>query len=106
MSVMTTVLAFDVSSVAASITGLGNHPRLLLHDSPREGDMEGPLFSRLFEVVHGLESLFDSQDDISFQYIVTTTTPPPPKFADESGPYVRLTLDARNDAERLLGRAF
>ncbi|WP_437202057.1 hypothetical protein [Planctomicrobium sp. SH664] len=106
LSVMTTVLAFDVSSVAASITGLGNHPRLLLHDSPREGDMEGPLFSRLFEVVHGLESLFDSEDDISFQYIVTTTTPPPPKFADESGPYVRLTLDARKDAERLLGRAF
>lgn len=105
LSIMTTVLAFDVASVVAGIAGIGHHPRLLLHDSPREGDMEEPLFHRLFEVVRELESLF-GDDEPSFQYIVTTTTPPPPELADENGPFVRLTLDARNDADHLLCASF
>jgi hypothetical protein len=105
LSVMTTVLAFDISSLAASASGVGHHPRLLLHDSPREGDMEEPLFHRLFETARALELLF-GQSEPSFQYIVTTTTPPPPELADESGPYVRLTLDARTDAGHLLCTSF
>jgi len=106
LSVMTTVLAFDVSCLAASVYGLGHHPRFLMHDSPREGDMEGPLFRRLFEIVHELESQFVSPDQMSFQYIVTTTTAPPTDLADENGPYVRETLDAQSDDGRLLRRRF
>ena len=104
LSVMTTVLAFDVSSLAASVSGIGQHPRLLLHDSPREGDMEGPLFRRLFEIVFELESLFADTDDISFQYIVTTTSNPPTRLAKK--PYVIETLDATNDAGRLMRKRF
>ncbi len=106
LSVMTTVLAFDVSCLAASVYGLGNHPRFLMHDSPREGDMEGPLFRRLFEIVHELETQFDNPESISFQYIVSTTSEPPTALADEDGPYVRLTLDATSDEGRLLCKKF
>lgn len=105
LSVMTSVLAFDISCVVASIIGIGNHPRLLIHDSPREGDMEEPLFHRLFEVAVHLESLFLDREP-SFQYIVTTTSAPPPVLAGEDGPYVRLTLDARTPEGRLLRRMF
>lgn len=106
LSVMTTVLAFDIVCLAASIRAIGHHPRFLMHDSPREGDMEGPLFLRLFEIVYELESEFDSPDQVSFQYIVTTTTPPPPHLADEDGEFVRLTLDARNPSDHLLRTRF
>jgi hypothetical protein len=102
---MTTVLGFDISSVAASVAGIGHHPRVLLHDSPREGDMEEPLFHRLFQIARNLELLFGEREP-SFQYIVTTTTPPPPELADETGPFVRITLDARTDAGHLLGASF
>ena len=105
LSIMTTVLAFDISIIAASIAGIGHHPRLLIHDSPCEGDMEKPLFHQLFHVARNLELLFGDKEP-SFQYIVTTTTPPPAELADESGPFVRLTLDARNAADHLLEASF
>jgi len=105
ISVMASVLVFDITCVAASITGVGYHPRFLMHDSPREGDMEGPLFSKLFKIVYELESLF-AEGKPSFQYIATTTTPPPQQFADEDGPFVCLTLDARIDNEKLLRAAY
>lgn len=105
LSIMTTVLAFDVASMAASVAGNGYHPRLLIHDSPREGDMEEQLFHKLFQVVRDLETVFGDKEP-SFQYIVTTTTPPPAELAEEAGPFVRLTLDARNDHDRLLRAAF
>ncbi|QDU01934.1 hypothetical protein V6x_16170 [Gimesia chilikensis] len=106
LSVMTSVLSFDIACLAGSIYGIGQHPRFLMHDSPREGDMEGPLFQRLFEIVHELEAKFTNPDHISFQYIVTTTSAPPQALADENGPYVRLTLDARSEEGKLLGITF
>lgn len=106
LSVMTTVLAFDIACVAASIVGMGQHPRFLMHDSPREGDMEGPLFRRLFEIVAELENEFTETDSVSFQYIVTTTTTPPTELGSEDGPFVRETLDARNEKGLLLKKRF
>lgn len=106
LSVMTSVLAFDVSCLAASVYGLGQHPRFLMHDSPREGDMEGPLFRRLFEIVHELESQFSDANHVSFQYIVTTTSEPPAHLANPDGPYVVETLDATSENGRLLRRRF
>jgi hypothetical protein len=106
LSVMTTVLAFDVTSLAASVYGLGEHPRFLMHDSPREGDMEGPLFRRLFEIVHELETQFTDPSDISFQYIVTTTSEPPAHLANPKGQYVVETLEATSENGRLLRRMF
>lgn len=106
LSVMTSVLAFDVSCLAASVYGLGQHPRFLMHDSPREGDMEGPLFRRLFEIVHELETQFSDANHVSFQYIVTTTSEPPAHLANPDGPYVVETLDATSENGRLLRRRF
>ncbi len=100
LSVMTTVLAFDIACVGASVGGIGRHPCFLMHDSPREGDMEAPLFRRLFEIVYELESEFEDPGNVSFQYIVTTTTAPP-KALDKQ-PYVRETLDARSEGGLLL----
>jgi hypothetical protein len=94
MATSSTVLGFDLACLIASISGLGQFPRLLLHDSPREADMERPMYYRLFHLLAELERLFADREP-SFQYIVTTTTPPPAEFANE--PFVRLTLDARND---------
>lgn len=106
LSVMTTVLAFDVTSLAASVYGLGQHPRFLMHDSPREGDMEGPLFRRLFEIVHELETQFTDVRNVSFQYIVTTTSEPPESLASPDGPYVVETLSATSEDGRLMRRMF
>ncbi|MCG3138945.1 MAG: hypothetical protein HJJLKODD_02817 [Phycisphaerae bacterium] len=96
-----TVLGFDVACLIASICGLGGHPRLVLHDSPREADMEEAMYHRLFDLIARLEALF-AKRSVSFQYIVTTTTPPPKSISEE--PYVRLTLHARNDEGLLLRR--
>jgi hypothetical protein len=106
LSVMTSVLAFDVSCLAASVYGLGQHPRFLMHDSPREGDMEGPLFRRLFEIVHELETQFSNANHVSFQYIVTTTSEPPVHLANPDGLNVVETLDATIETGRLLRRRF
>jgi hypothetical protein len=106
MSVMTTVLAFDISCVAASIAGVGRHPRFVMHDSPREGEMQPPLFRRLFEVVVDLEARFTNADEMSFQYIITTATELPSDLTDDNLDYVRETLDALSDDGLLLKRRF
>lgn len=105
LSVMTTVLGFDLACVVASTIGIGHHPRLLLHDSPREGDMEGHLFYELFDLAIDMEKRF-APEEPSFQYIITTTTTPPPEITDKTKPYIIETLDARDDNERLLRVAF
>lgn len=106
LSVMTAVLAFDLTCVLAGMAGIGHHPRFLMHDSPREGDMEPPLFGRLFEVVHELEVKAGGKERAGFQYIVTTTTDPPDELGDPKGPYVRETLDRSEEAGLLLKRQF
>ncbi len=50
------VSSFDLDCPAASVNGLRQYLRFLMHDSPRECDTEGPLFRRLFEIVHELET--------------------------------------------------
>ena len=37
LSAIATVVSFDLACVMLSIAGVGNHPRFLIHDSPREG---------------------------------------------------------------------
>ncbi len=50
-------------------------PDFLLHDSPREADMGGYLYSNYLRLAASLQNEFGS--NCPFQYIVTTTTPPP-----------------------------
>ncbi|MCL4855203.1 MAG: hypothetical protein KJZ78_27890, partial [Bryobacteraceae bacterium] len=68
-------LAFDLAAIVSSIEGRGEHPRFLIHDGPREGDMARVIYGRFFRYAVELEAAFKSPDDASFQYLITTTTP-------------------------------
>ena len=75
MSAMARVFAFELSCILASMCGLGAHPRLLMHDGPREGEMEAELFRILFRTVSWLESV-SPESKAAFQYIMTTADAP------------------------------
>jgi hypothetical protein len=104
LSAMATVVSFDLACVMLSIAGVGNHPRFLIHDSPREGEMEMPLFKRIFDVGCYLESCFGEALP-SFQYIVTTTKAPP-SYCTDVEQHTRLILHGRDDNGRLLKLTF
>jgi hypothetical protein len=92
------LLAFDLAALTASILGRGHHPRLLVHDGPREADMAPGVYGRLFLYAQLLEECFTGE--AGFQYIVTTTTPPPEPIMQE--PWLRLTLGGVPTENRLL----
>jgi len=97
------VLSLDLACLSASICGLGTHPRFLIHDSPREGDLELHIYHRLFEFILELERDFGKREP-SFQYIVTTTTPPPKALA--VAPYTIATLSSKKPSGLLLRDSF
>lgn len=103
MATSGTVHSLDMACLRASIAGLGSLPRFLIHDSPREGDLEPHIYARLFSLAVELESSFGSAEP-SFQYIIATTTPPPKQIA--KSPYLRLVLDARHRDGLLLKLRF
>ena len=98
-----TALGLDLACLSASICGLGSLPRFIIHDSPREADLESHIYARLFEFIVELEQSFGDQQP-SFQYIITTTTPPPTELSQS--PFLLLTLDARTEDGLLLRRRF
>jgi len=104
LTAMAMVVSFDLACVMISIAGVGNHPRFLIHDSPRAGEMEMPLFKRIFDVACYLESCF-SDALPSFQYIVTTTKAPP-SYCTKNEPHTRLILHGRDNDGRLLRLTF
>lgn len=71
------VLSFDIAAMVASIEGAGLHPRFLIHDGPREADMDRVIYERFFLYARKLEEAYPADVEPSFQYIITTTTPPP-----------------------------
>lgn len=80
-------LAYDFTALVAWLNNIGHHPGFLLHDSPRESDMEPSLYQPYFHFVAKLAA----DADASFQYIVTTTEPPPETLQTE--PPICLKLD-------------
>lgn len=86
-SIALSSLTFDLSALIAALNGIGNQPGFLMHDSPRESDMEQSLYRPVFQLAKNLEKASGN----SFQYIITTTEAPP---QDMSGPpYLCLALD-------------
>ena len=71
-------------------------PAFLIHDSPREADLDGQLYARLFSLVHQWEQEVETP---CFQYIVTTTTAPPKDLQNDR--YVRLEMTSTPAEERL-----
>lgn len=68
------VLLADLAILMESSSEHVCHPGLLIHDSPREADLNIHLYQRMLEVAH---SMMGAEEDASpFQYIVTTTTEP------------------------------
>ncbi len=103
LATLATVLGTDLACTISSVCGLGQHPRFLIHDSPKERDLEPILYARIFTLALELERVF-GECQPSFQYILTTTTPPPSELSMD--PYVRLTLDGREDEGLFLKARF
>jgi hypothetical protein len=92
------LLVFDYAALVASINGIGNHPRFLVHDSPKEADMDDAVYAQFFELMGEMEA--KQEGPAAFQYIVTTTSPPPE--ARRESDCVVCELDANQAKTRLL----
>lgn len=88
-------LVFDLSALIARFNGIGHHPGLMIHDSPRESDMELSLYRPLFQLAKRLEN----QAAALFQYVITTTDTPPSGMT--TPPHLCLMLDASTPAGKL-----
>ena len=90
------ILAFDLSALHLAVEEEADLPPILIHDSPREADLDSTLYARLFEMMHRWETEVAHP---CFQYIVTTTTAPPEAMRD--GPDLVLTMSSTPKEERL-----
>jgi len=96
------VVGFDLTCLSAAINGHALHPRFLVHDSPREADLNELIYRNLFRYVLSLEGRFPDCEP-AFQYIITTTSPPPEIVQPE---HICETLDDETPSGRLLGFEF
>ncbi|HEV7570239.1 MAG TPA: hypothetical protein VGQ21_01975 [Thermoanaerobaculia bacterium] len=90
------LVLFDIAAMLCAVEGGASSPAFLIHDSPREGDLDPWTYARLFETIF---SLGPDEKSAPFQYIVTTTTEPP---EGEIRKRVRLELSAESDDTRFL----
>lgn len=67
------IVAFDLAAMILAINDKASLPSFLIHDSPREADLDASIYSNLFDFVLGLEK---KASPPPFQYIITTTTAP------------------------------
>jgi hypothetical protein len=88
-------LSFDIAALLARLNGIGEHPGFLIHDSPRESDMEVSLYRPVFQLAKQLEDKAPN----SFQYIITTTESPPIGLA--TPPHLCLLLDGSGPEGKL-----
>jgi uncharacterized protein YydD (DUF2326 family) len=98
------ILCFDLAALVASVEGCGKHPRFLLHDGPREADLDASLYQRIFLLIAELEAAFEGKP-LSFQYILTTTEPPPDSVQSEKG-LLSPVLSAVSPEQKFLGEDF
>jgi hypothetical protein len=68
------IVLFDLAAMLCAAEGTSSAPAFLLHDSPREGDLDPWTYARLFETAFAFGQ---EEETAPFQYIVTTTTEPP-----------------------------
>jgi len=94
-----TTLLFDYSALLARLHGIGHHPGFLMHDSPRESDMEQSLYRPLFRLIKHLSTAAP----LAFQYIITTTEEPPEDLGADP---VVLSLDGSKEEGYLFGTVF
>jgi hypothetical protein len=92
---------FDVAALVGGIEGHNFHPRFLLHDCPREADMDAAIYRKLFVFALELERSFGSDREPNFQYIITSTETPPASVRQL--PWLIEELDASHPETRFLG---
>lgn len=92
----------DVAAMLWAVEGNGHHPCFLLHDSPREADLDRHIYSRFLSRIHELSNYLGERRS-PFQYILTTTTIPPKALQKDDT--IRLELEAHPD-DRLLFKRF
>jgi hypothetical protein len=92
------IVAFDLAALHMAVEETADLPAFLVHDSPREADLDGQLYERLFGLLHQWE---ESVETPCFQYIVTTTTAPPLELQTDR--HVRLQMSSTPAAMRLFG---
>jgi len=90
----------DVAAMICSCKGIGHHPRFLLHDSPREADLDRHIYDRYLRSMWELTNEYGGKEQAPFQYIVTTTSRPP----DELEPAICQRLEAHPQSKMLFGR--
>lgn len=90
----------DVTAMVCSCKGIGCHPRFLLHDSPREADLDRHIYNRYLQAMWTLTNEFGGIEEAPFQYIVTTTTRPPETLMSA----ICLQLEAHPESKMLFGR--
>ncbi|MCH8539795.1 MAG: hypothetical protein LAT58_03385 [Opitutales bacterium] len=83
-------LGYDLTVLLTSIWGIGHHPGFLMHDSPRESDLEPAIYQLFLRLVAELVEKVPG----AFQYIVTTTEAPPVEL--RGSPPVQARLDSSN----------
>lgn len=88
------IVLFDLAAMLCAVEGNSRSPAFLVHDSPREGDLDPWTYARLFEAIF---ELGPDEGTAPFQYIVTTTTDPPDSVRSK----VRLELNAGEEQQRL-----
>lgn len=93
------ILAFDLAVLHLATEEKADLPAFLIHDSPREADLDGVLYARLFELVHHWENETEAP---CFQYIITTTTAPPEELRNDT--FVKLRMSSTPAEERLFGK--
>ncbi len=98
------IICFDLAALISGIEGRSHHPLFLIHDGPREADMDADLYREIFRLIHSLEESFGERP-VSFQYIVTTTEGPPELLAREPW-LLEPVLDASIPGGKLLGENF
>ncbi len=95
------IVAFDLAALILAVNGKARMPAFLIHDSPREADLDSGIYANLFDFVLGLE---DQPDPTPFQYIVTTTTAPSDTARDHAA--MRLELSSTPPEARLFAMDF
>lgn len=91
----------DVAAMMCSCQGIGHHPRFLLHDSPREADLDRHIYNRYLQAMMTLSTEHGGAEAAPFQYIITTTSRPP----DNLRQAICLQLEAHPQTNMLFGCA-
>lgn len=98
------IICFDLAALVSGIEGRGWHPLFLIHDGPREADMDASFYHNIFYLIRSLEEAY-GQRASAFQYIITTTEDPPDEL--QCAPWMLdPILDASVPNGKLLGEDF